>query len=529
MDRAQAEKAAFQIIKDILEGGAIPTSKPRIKAKTRSGGKTPSMANDTDTQTKQNRDAVLSALAQLGSLTVGDDSLVFQGSKFVLPEQYADDIEGAVSFLENYDEQQNTTYEFSRTFDYRPFDGAAAFDRALRKVFNHSGIGKSTMTMFGKQPPEFRTVEVGVNDTIQVPWGQVSVAQLNANFMVGATRSREKGVVFELAVRAPRKFRAHLNAFFDVVAEELRTGSIYRGKAVNGASDPGFLDLTTVDPSQVIYSAEVSKHLGANLWTLIEHAPHWRELGVSLKRSVLLSGTYGTGKTLAGMLTAQRATAHGFTFILCRPGVDDLFETLTTAQLYAPAVVWFEDIDVLAEGGDADHISRLLDALDGISNKGVEVLAGFTTNHVKKIQRGLLRPGRIDAIIDMGTLDAKSVEKLVRSRVPSHLLSDDINWGTVHDAFKQYVPAFYVEAIERSMRYAMERTGHVDMVTTEDLRNAAEGLLPQFNLMNGAHEGPSVPTIDDVMGKIVTQRMTDEVSVDMSDGELVLRNSNGHA
>ena len=144
------------------------------------------------------------------------------------------------------------------------------------------------------------------------------------------------------------------------------------------AEEPTFLDLSKIDPNKVIYSEEVLTQLNTNLWSVLEHTDLMRSYGLPLKRAVLLEGPYGTGKTLAGTLTAKRAVENGWTFILVRPGQDDLFTALKTAQVYAPAVVWFEDIDGLAKGGTDEQISRLLDALDGAQTKGHAVVAGFT-------------------------------------------------------------------------------------------------------------------------------------------------------
>lgn len=468
-------------------------------------------------QEAQRRDAILKALEELGKIAVGEDGLTFEGEKFVIPAQYAGRIGDAIKFLKQHDEQQNKTYSFSRTFKYRPWDGAAAFQRALKKMFNHTGLGMDTMTFFGPRPPQFRSIEVDVNETQQVPWGEVKVPQLEAEFNLGATGDEDYGILFALAVEAPRRYRAHLEAFFDIVEEELRTGSLYRGKAINGAEFPGFLDLSTVDPGKVVYSQEVYTQLGANFWTLIERAPLMRELGIPLKRSILVSGPYGSGKTLAGYLSAQRAIDHGWTFILCRPGKDNLLEVLNTAKLYSPAVVWFEDIDTVASGGDSKHISQVLDALDSISNKGTEVLAGFTTNHIEKIQKGVLRPGRIDSVIEIGSLDVAGIEKLVKVNVPGHLLSEDIDYQKVAQAFEGFMPAFYREAIDRSLRYMIDRTGGTDMITTDDLVNAANGLRPQHELMTGANEKPDKPTIDSVLGDKVTETLVNQVHM-MDDG-----------
>lgn len=454
------------------------------------------------------REKILAALDALGGKTVAEDSLVFEGDRFVLPAAMRGSVGTAVQYLRDWQAQQEESYEYARTFMYRPADGAAAFDRAMKRLFGSTGIGQATYSMFGgRQAPQLRTIPVGVKKTAQVPWGLVAFSPLDAVFSTGAIRHPEHGLLFHLSVEAPRRHRQRIEGFFDVVQRELETASIYRGHAINGAEDPEFLDTTTVDPSTVVYTQDVMTQLDANLWSLLDHTSVMRELRIPLKRAVLVEGPYGTGKTLAGALTAQRAVANGWTFVLCRPGVDDLMTTLKTAQLYAPAVVWFEDIDTVGSGGETMYVSRLLDALDGVTAKGAEVVAGFTTNHVDKLQKGLLRPGRIDTVIHIGELDAAGVERLIKVTVPGRLLGQ-VDYAAVGTAFTGYVPAFAKEAIDRAMRYSIARNGGFpDTVTTEDLVNAAHGLRAQHGLMESASDATRATTLDATLRGIVEETL----------------------
>lgn len=452
------------------------------------------------------RAAILAALDALGGLTVQEDSLVFEGTRIVLPESMEGHVGDAVIYLNDYQRQQEKTYSYTRVYPFRPYDGAAAFERTMKTIFGSTGIGKTIPASFfsPEQPPEFRTIKIGPGETAQVPWGEIAFSPLDATFYTGG-KSTENGPCFVLTVEAPRKHRRRIEGFFDAVGRELESGSIYKGKAITGATeDPDFLDMTTIDPSRVIYSEDVMTQLNANLWALLDHADVMRQLNIPLKRAVLVEGPYGTGKTLAGALTAQRAVANGWTYVLCRPGVDDLMTTLKTAQLYAPAVVWYEDIDTVGSGGDTLHISKLLDALDGVQAKGVEVVAGFTTNHVDQLQKGLLRPGRIDTVIHIGELDRPGIERLIKSVVPARLLTEKVDYDKVAAAFSGYVPAFAKEAIDRAMRYSIARNGGApDTVTTSDLVNAAQGLRAQHRIMEAAGEGANVPTVGQALTKIV--------------------------
>lgn len=432
---------------------------------------------------------VFAELDKLGALTVKDDSVQFIGEKIVLPERFSGNLPAAAKFLNQIHEQEEEEYGFSRTFKFRPWDGAAAFQRALYRVFGTSGLGKATQTMFGKIPPRLVSVQVGPNETLQVPWGEVKLPTLNAEFYLGSDVDEEYGVLFVIQVTAPRKYRARIEALFDVVQNELEERSIYRGKAFNGAETPEFLDLSWVHENKIVYSEDTLAQLNANVWSLIEYTEEMRALGMPMKRAVLLEGPFGTGKTLAGALTAKKAQANGWTFILARPGKDDLFEVLNTAKLYAPAVVQFEDVDVVARGGSDEQIAQLLDALDGIGNKGNGVVALFTTNYVDKIQKAVMRPGRIDSIIHIGKLDRPGVEKLIKSVVDNRILGD-VDYDVIYSHVTDFLPAFVKEAVDRAVRYSLSRNkGVPTTIETTDIVNAAIGLNTQLELMEKANSG----------------------------------------
>lgn len=482
------------------------------------------LSDGKSTKTEQDvlREKALAVLDELGALSVKDDSVAFESDKIVLPQRFSGNLLAAADFIRELHEQEEEEFAFNRTFKYRPFDGAAAFQRALYRVFGTTGLGKAQVSFFGKRPPALISVSVGPNENLQVPWGQVSMPPLDATFSLGADYDEEYGQLFSLYVEAPKRNRKRLEAFFDVVQDELQNRSIYKGKAFNGAEQPEFLDLSKLNEEGIVYAREVYAQLDANLWSLIKHTDTMVKLGIPLKRAVLLEGPYGTGKSLAGAITAKRAEENGWTFILARPGKDNVFEVLNTAKLYAPAVVQFEDIDVIASEGSATQISRLLDALDGISNKTNGVLALFTTNHVDKLQKGVMRPGRIDSIIHIADLDKEATERLIKVTVSPEILGE-VDYDVVFAEVHGFLPAFVTEAVNRAVRYSVSRNNGVPgRIETEDIVNAAQGLRRQLDLMNAAQEGTKeAVTMDDLIVKAVTTAATKVVDDKLNKAQIL--------
>lgn len=464
--------------------GAVALATTTEKALDVNGG----MTDAPQSEQQRLEERLLDVLSELGGGRTTDDDLIFRGKQLILPETM--DAQGAIEFLRTHITQQEEETRYTRTFRYRPHDGAAALEAALQEAFGTAGIQKATWTFFGKIPPRMISVNTGVGQTKQVPWGEISFPIFEGSMYLDEEIDPQWGPLFSLIIDAPRKYRSHVEGLFMAVERKLREASIYKGRAVDGQTVPEFLDLRGVDENKVIYSDEATVQLEASVWSLLRWSQTMRNEGLPLKRSVLLYGPYGCGKTLAAFLTAKIAEQNGWTFIYCRPGKDDLDVVMQTARLYQPAVVFFEDVDVLAEAGEKDTVTRLLDIFDGITAKGTEILAVMTTNHVEKIHKAMVRPGRLDALIPIEGLDRSGVERLIVATVPFGQLEPEIDFDAVYESMEGFLPAFVKECVDRARRYSMARNeGSPDVLTTEDLRHAAEGLKPHFDLMSNAGEG----------------------------------------
>jgi transitional endoplasmic reticulum ATPase len=196
---------------------------------------------------------------------------------------------------------------------------------------------------------------------------------------------------------------------------------------------------------------------------------------------------------------------------------------MQTARLYQPALVFAEDLDAVAEGGDVskDQAAKILDIFDGVTAKGTELMVVLTTNHPERIHKGMLRPGRLDSVIEIKGLDRAGIEKLVRVSLPAEVMDPDINWDEVADSVGEMLPAYVREAADRAFRYVLSREGgDVEKmnVTTYDLVHAAEGLKPQLELMEGAKEGRVPDPLTVQIREAAKRGVVDAIDPDALDG-----------
>lgn len=466
---------------------------------------------------------LFSKIAELGGKGMKEEDIQYVGAKLVLPEKWRGNIGAAVAYLKKKQQEDEEISSFTRTYNYRPWDGAVNAIRALKKAFGMVS-GQATQTFFGPIPPKYIQVPISVHETEEVPWGEFTIPLLeNSTISFGAEKVADFGQVFKLNIDAPRKHKFVIEGLFKLVDEELKAGSIYRGKAITGQATPQFFDISGFDESKVVYAEHVQASLEADLWGPIRYRSQSRAEGLPGKRSVLLFGPYGTGKSLAGMRTAVEAVEGGYTFLMARPGRDSFTEVMQTARLYQPAVVFMEDVETVASAENASKISEMLDIFDGIQAKSTEIMIALTTNHPDALHKGFLRPGRLDAIIEIANLDGAGIAKLIQC-VVGQRLAPEIDWALVAEAAKDYLPAFVKETGDRAIRYMIARNGgKVDadsLITTEDLVHSAKALRPQFERMQDAPEFSTGDTLADSLGKVTeaaTKRAVAEIAAPAGD------------
>jgi transitional endoplasmic reticulum ATPase len=416
----------------------------------------------------------------------------------------------AMEIFEAKRREQETESVFRREFNYRPRDGAVATAIVLRSRYGLV-MGKSIPTMFGDRPPEILDVPTGPGGrSTQAPWGRIQIPVIDGGSVyLDDTEHRDYGQIFELIVKAKRKFSREVEELFTDVAEQLRNGSIYRGQAVCGADELTFIEgLSRFDPGQIVFASDVQASLNAALFSPLQFPDAYRAEKIALKRAVLLHGPYGTGKTSVGLMIARIAVAGGWTFVMARPGRDAVEDVLATARLYAPAVVWVEDVDTDTGGATSPKaVSSMLDAFDGINSKhDGEIIVAMSTNHIDRVPPGMLRPGRLDYVIEIGALDRPGAERLIRVAVAEGKLAADVDFDAVYAQMTGFLPAFVRATADRARSHAIHRTGGRNdyVLTTEDLVNAAISLHPQLKLHQGATEPKELPTLDAVVKGLVT-------------------------
>jgi transitional endoplasmic reticulum ATPase len=461
----------------------------------------------------------VSNLRVIGGELVKEDELTFEGNRYIIPERYRSDPMEMLNELTRYVQSQEEEIVVSKVYEYLMYDGAHAVWQVLRQAFGYA-MTVPNKTFFGKEPAQEVTIAVGYQDGqmqyVTVPQGKLVLPGVPGCLLQTGYDIDPRGVLFKLSARCKRKDKATVDGFMTLVEQYLDNGgSIYEGKAMT--ADMTFVDVDAIDPHRFIYSEQAWADIETSVLSPLRDRDVLAGAGLSVKRATLLEGPYGTGKSGMGAIALKVAQANGVTAISCRPGQDDPFQMLQTLQLYASrgrrGFGFIEDVDVFAAEQDPQWVTRLLDAFDSARNKGLDITLVMTTNHKEDIHKGMLRPGRLDAIIEIGAMDRPGVEKLARMIIGDQL-ADDVDFDQVYAATEGYMPAFVREGVERALRYTIARTGQLGQITTVDLVRSLNSLRPQFDLHEAANDRrEKLPPLDRMFRQMIGEQALSEDTI----------------
>jgi transitional endoplasmic reticulum ATPase len=449
--------------------------------------------------------------------------VVRHGEKIILPEQMK--LGDAIDLLkrrQKYDEEEVVV---RRTYNVFPWDGAHALMNALTERYGWAAA-EATPGFFGSNPPQMLDVQVGYGRTKKVPWGRFSLPQVEG-FVQTSVAKKDGRISFELVAKVLRADERTIELLFDTVEDKLRTESIYMGQAIKirfrdndgdllEMPEPEFMNLQGISRDSLVYSDDVNQLIETNLFTPIERVEDCIANHMPVKRGVLLGGPYGTGKTMAATVAASIAVKTGVTYVYV-PRSDELSDAIQFAKQYSDkaCVIFCEDIDRAVSGERSVKMDDILNILDGIDTKSSRIITVLTTNHLENINPAMLRPGRLDAIIDVTPPDAKAVEKLVRLYGRDTIdASEDLT--LVGEALAGTIPAVIAEVVKRAKLHQLqyqEPGTVIEQISGKALLDSALTIQAQRKLLEEQSK-PKVkePTFNEVIASAVAPAIEAAVS-----------------
>lgn len=179
-------------------------------------------------------------------------------------------------------------------------------------------------------------------------------------------------------------------------------------------------------------------------------------LGIRPPRGILLYGPPGTGKTLLAKAVAKETEAN---FIQVKgpsllskwvndshKGVEKVFNR---ARQVSPCIVLMDEIESIASKRGFENASsqegtkvlnQLLSEMDGLEELN-DVVIIATTNRPDMLDSAILRPGRFDRILLVGSPEKEGREKIFEIHTRNMPLGNDVNIKKIIEQTEGYVGA----------------------------------------------------------------------------------------
>jgi transitional endoplasmic reticulum ATPase len=215
----------------------------------------------------------------------------------------------------------------------------------------------------------------------------------------------------------------------------------------------------------------------------LKHPEAFKRLGIRPAKGFLLYGPPGTGKTLLAKATARESEAN---FIATKSSdllskwygesEQQIARLFARARQVAPTVIFIDELDSLvpARGGGMGEpqvtervVNTILAEMDGLEELNNVVLIG-ATNRPNLIDPALLRPGRFDELIYVGTPDTAGRRRILAIHTKDMPLAKDVDLEALARRTERFTGADLEDLVRRAGLTALRRGLDSAQVTMAD-------------------------------------------------------------
>ncbi|MCB2085187.1 MAG: AAA family ATPase, partial [Sphingomonadaceae bacterium] len=221
-----------------------------------------------------------------------------------------------------------------------------------------------------------------------------------------------------------------------------------------------------------------------------KNAEAFQRLGIRPAQGFLLYGPPGTGKTLLAKAVAKEAEANFISMkssdLLSKwygESEQQIARMFQRARSVAPCVVFIDEIDSLvpARGSGQGEpqvtgrvVNTILAEMDGLEELQSVVVIG-ATNRPTLVDPALLRPGRFDELVYVGTPDKKGREQILGIHTSEMPLAKDVDLADIAGKTDRFTGADLEDVVRRAGLNALRRAGSdVKEVKAADFAEALE-------------------------------------------------------
>ncbi len=180
----------------------------------------------------------------------------------------------------------------------------------------------------------------------------------------------------------------------------------------------------------------------------------FKKVGIKPPKGILLYGPPGTGKTLLAKAVAASTNSTFIEIVAAElvqkfigEGAKLVNEIFDMAREKAPAIIFIDELDALAakrvELGTSGErevqrtFMQFLAELDGFKPLDNVKIIGCT-NRKDILDPAVLRPGRLDRLIDVPLPDKEGIKRIFKIHTQAMTLSKNINFNKIHHKLEEF-------------------------------------------------------------------------------------------
>ena len=299
----------------------------------------------------------------------------------------------------------------------------------------------------------------------------------------------------EAALEAVRRIMPKLNLAEDVIpteildalSVELRDFENALKRVQPSAMREVMVEAPTVGWDDIGGLDEARDRLREGVELPLKHPEAFRRLGIRPAKGFLLYGPPGTGKTLLAKAAARESEAN---FIATKSSdllskwygesEQQIARLFNRARQVAPTIIFIDELDSLvpARGGGLGEpqvtervVNTILSEMDGLEELQNVVVIG-ATNRPTLIDPALLRPGRFDDLIYVGTPDVGGRRRILGIHTRNMPLAKDVDLEALARRTERFTGADLEDLVRRAGLTALRRGLESGEVTMADFEAA---------------------------------------------------------
>ena len=312
----------------------------------------------------------------------------------------------------------------------------------------------------------------------------------------------------EAAIEAVRRIMPKLDLEAQMIPPEvLESLCVERGDFVEAlkrvqpsAMREVMVQAPTVGWADIGGLAEAQEKLREGVELPLKNPQAFHRLGIRPAKGFLLFGPPGTGKTLLSKAVAKEAEAN---FISVKSSdllskwygesEQQISRLFARARQVAPCVLFIDEIDSLVPARGSGNlepqvtgrvVNTILAEMDGMEELQSIVVIG-ATNRPALVDPALLRPGRFDELVYVGTPDLAGREHILKIHTRDMPLAKDVDLAKVAKETGRFTGADLEDVVRRAGLIAIRRAGEkVEHVTAanfaEALKDARASVTPKM-------------------------------------------------